>query len=210
VRPSSGAVGSPSRRGPRPAVRHAGRRAGARRTGRPAWMDPGRRHHDAAWAAPRNLPAALFRRLPRRGSAPGPPVPGRGRRPRAHPGGPGQNYRSCWSTAWSAGCGISGAPGAENPFLWHYDHHADASAPAPNRRISHDRRGQRSSRSATDVPERERTERGLGARGPSGAGVADGAHIGFPVRQSELGQKGAGRWVRGWQEEGSGFYRQLP
>ena len=27
----------------------------------------------------------------------------------------------------------------------------------------------------------------------------------IPVRQSELGQKGAGRWVRGWQEEGSGF-----
>jgi len=85
------------------AVRHAGRRAGARRTGRPAWMDPGRRHRDAAWAAPRDLPAALFRRLPRRGSAPGSPAPGCGRRPRAHPGGPGQNYRSCWSTAWSAG-----------------------------------------------------------------------------------------------------------
>jgi hypothetical protein len=40
-----------------------------------AWVDPGRRHRDAARTAPRDLPAVLLRRLRRRGSAPGTPVP---------------------------------------------------------------------------------------------------------------------------------------
>ena len=61
-------------------------------------------------------PAALLRRVRRRGSAPGSAVPGRGRDPRAHPVGPGRaTTRCCSSTAWSVGCGTSGAPAASSP-----------------------------------------------------------------------------------------------
>src|SRR5215472_3196635 len=53
-------------------------------------MDRRRRYCDAAPAAPRDPPAALLRRIRSRGPAPGTAVPGRGRKPGAHPGGPGR------------------------------------------------------------------------------------------------------------------------
>jgi hypothetical protein len=97
------------------AVRHAGRRAGARRNWTASldgpWTAPRRRLGRAAGSAccPISTPASSW-------VSPGIACTGHGRRPRS-PGGPGQNYRSCWSTAWSAGCGIRGAPGAERPVL---------------------------------------------------------------------------------------------
>ena len=57
--------------------------------GEPGWTVAGDTA-DAASAAPRAPPAALLRRLRRRRPAPGAAVPGRGRDPRAHPGGPGR------------------------------------------------------------------------------------------------------------------------
>src|SRR5215467_4151549 len=94
VRPGHAAALRPVARHPaavrRRAVRPAGRRAGARRAGRRAGMDRRRRHRDAAPAALRHPPAALLRRVRRRGPATGAAVPRRGRLPRAHPGGPGR------------------------------------------------------------------------------------------------------------------------
>ena len=60
-------------------------------------------------------PAALLRRLRRRGPAPGAAVPGRGRRSRAHAVRPGRELPGrCWSTASSAASGTSGAPAASS------------------------------------------------------------------------------------------------
>ena len=57
--------------------------------GEPGWTVAGDTGTPSA-AAPRDPPAALLRRVRRRGPAPGTAVSRRGRRPRAHPGGPGR------------------------------------------------------------------------------------------------------------------------
>ena len=97
-----------------------------------------------------------------------------------------------------------------NPPIWARTASWDAS-PQPsitNGRISRGDCAQRSSRSATSLPEHERTERRLGAGALSGAGVTDGAHIahsGAPVST----RKGTGSRVRGRQVR-ERFYRPLP
>ena len=74
----------------RRAVRRAGPGAGERRAGRRAGLDRAGDTDDAVRAAPRGPPAALLRPVRGRGPAPGAALPGRGRRPRAHPVGPGR------------------------------------------------------------------------------------------------------------------------
>src|SRR6266545_7589148 len=66
-------------------------------------MDNGRRHRHAAAATPRDPPAALLRRVRRRGSASGAAVPRRSRDPRPYPGGPGRQLPSAargWRGRW--------------------------------------------------------------------------------------------------------------
>ena len=111
-RPGTSPSGSASRRGDAVDLfDEAGGRAGAGRARRRAGLGGGRRQRDAAGAAPGHPPAALLRRLRGRRPASGAAVPGR-RRQRARSARRVRpaTTRWCSSTAWSAGCGTSGAP----------------------------------------------------------------------------------------------------
>ena len=114
-RSTSPGGGSPSRRSPRPgcSARWPTRWSASKLSGQPGWTLAG---GTATPPGPRRGPACCPISTPTSSRvSPGIACTGGGRRPRAHPGGPGQNYRSCWPAAWSAGCGIRGAPSAEHP-----------------------------------------------------------------------------------------------